>query len=432
MTASAEQWEQGYDRCLEIATRYRARFTADGGYDDERRGNIAKYLRGYPVHQFGFVRDRIRDLPRRTETTDEAYIARLIFFLVQDCRNAYLACSCPRLRRHAGGAAGAGVAGPHGRRRVPDPARRPLPPLPAAAEPRMLAGRARVGERRPGDLAPMGAGVHDARGPGRPGRRDRDRRDSQTVAGVVETLTCPPFVRCGDRVVVQVAVYEGERRVIGFCGAPVDNPRTMAEEVSPELERVPGIGPEYARTLHTAGFTTLAALGRASVQDVSTALQGDRHTSEQPGELGSGQPASRLAHECRVGAGPGPLAGAPAGPAPRGSDRGAGGPPATAAPARPRVASLGCRDRTPAVRRGGSLPRRTRSRRRRLWPQPVLPAPIAIPVEIVNGWTSRAGTRERSTCGCCTPARPSHPRSWCATPAVTAGTAGGATRRGRG
>lgn len=300
--AAADRWEDGYDRCLEILTAYNQKFTS-GPFEGVRLDAVRKWLRrwvdGHPLHQFCFVRDEIGGLDERKPVT-EGDIARLLFLLVQDCRNAYLTCSCHACEDSPGvPLARVWLHTEEQGRRCKVVAIDPYPPYrrPLRTEcwPAPL-GWVNVGQviwhrwegacARLADLGVSVVGVVDFAIPA-------------TVAALKAALTCRPFVECGEEVVVQLFEFGGSKRVVGFCGAAYsegyeapkvfETPESSQEHSEHEeaseapehleskedsenaehpgaddLEQIHGIGRVYARKLRAAGFGTFDDLAQVS------------------------------------------------------------------------------------------------------------------------------------------------------------------------
>ena len=173
--AAAERWLDGYYQCTEVLRQFRDTFTS---YRDGEE--IRRWLRGWidkhPLTGFCFLADELATMSAQA-LADESVLVNILFYLVQDCRNSYLTCTCF--------ACGAGTGVPLARvwlRPSPERQRRMLgardrcvPAVPAAAAPAVLAGAARDGQRRQGHLAPVGGRLRDTRG---------TRRGTQPPGGV--------------------------------------------------------------------------------------------------------------------------------------------------------------------------------------------------------------------------------------------------------
>jgi hypothetical protein len=96
--ALAKKWEEGYRQCLEVVRRYREHC------GEAKGGNVKKWLLREidrrPLRQFAFVSDWINGIP--DEEWDERHAVRALFWMVQDCRNAYLQSGCPQAQPESG------------------------------------------------------------------------------------------------------------------------------------------------------------------------------------------------------------------------------------------------------------------------------------------------------------------------------------------
>ncbi len=99
VAARAARWHEAYEKCLDVLVQFRSRFsqkTAAGDAkllaDDVRRW-LLNWIARHPLQQFSNLQDKISAL-KDADLADERGLTRLIFYLVQDCRNAYLNCDC--------------------------------------------------------------------------------------------------------------------------------------------------------------------------------------------------------------------------------------------------------------------------------------------------------------------------------------------------
>ena len=100
------EWEQNYFiECRKVVDRFEAAFPGPSGEKDESYSQLLAreldrvkewlidWLDAHPLHEFCFVRDAITQLSVATGNEVEAIeqdITRLLFWIVQDCRNEYL------------------------------------------------------------------------------------------------------------------------------------------------------------------------------------------------------------------------------------------------------------------------------------------------------------------------------------------------------
>jgi predicted flap endonuclease-1-like 5' DNA nuclease len=92
VSTAARHWLEKYKECLKVIEKFRDHFSI-GGRPDEIRAWFLKWLERHPLHEFCWVRDWICEMSDdeiRTETT----MVRVLFWLVQDCRNALIGCAC--------------------------------------------------------------------------------------------------------------------------------------------------------------------------------------------------------------------------------------------------------------------------------------------------------------------------------------------------
>jgi hypothetical protein len=92
---AADEWMAGYKKCTTVLDAYLSRFAK---YDksnpkalDEVRTWLLQWIDANPPREFCFVRDCICSA---TAAPEESEIVRWLFWIVQDCRNAYAACNC--------------------------------------------------------------------------------------------------------------------------------------------------------------------------------------------------------------------------------------------------------------------------------------------------------------------------------------------------
>lgn len=88
--SQAEKWEKGYCACLTAVKRYLRE--ADNAKGGEIRHWLLRWIEHNPLRQLGFVKDWIHAKP--AEEWDEKLAVEALFWIVQDCRNAYLYSAC--------------------------------------------------------------------------------------------------------------------------------------------------------------------------------------------------------------------------------------------------------------------------------------------------------------------------------------------------
>jgi hypothetical protein len=98
LTAAAERWRTEYDKYLEVIVQFVRQGLQNGRPDDVRRW-LLRWLDDHPLRQFAFVRNWIWD--QQIELT-EAMATQILFWIAQDCRNAFLQESCHACRDDPG------------------------------------------------------------------------------------------------------------------------------------------------------------------------------------------------------------------------------------------------------------------------------------------------------------------------------------------
>ena len=90
----ADRWEAEYRRCEEVSEAFFRQFGQVDFRDPARiRRWLLDWISGHPLHQFCFVRDWICGLSQEEIVRDE-HLAPILYWLIQDCRNAFLQCGC--------------------------------------------------------------------------------------------------------------------------------------------------------------------------------------------------------------------------------------------------------------------------------------------------------------------------------------------------
>jgi hypothetical protein len=239
--AAAAAWRQGWERCSEVLAAFGRRFTSFEGNGEAIRRWLVEWIDSHPLRQFCFVREWICTLDAK-ELASEATVAGALFWLVQDCRNAYVTCAC----HDCGEGHSVPLARVWLRRSSPDawtgegcsvvridacpPFRRPIGrqcwPAPLGA----VNGGQVLWHRWPeacSTLAGLGVRVGEPVPLTLP----------DTVAGLETELRCSPFLACGEPVIPQVLDLGPDgQRVVGFCGGGRDQQRATDVEAGPQAQ----------------------------------------------------------------------------------------------------------------------------------------------------------------------------------------------------
>jgi hypothetical protein len=96
--AAAEEWLKNYHKCSQVVEEFVNLGLEDGDASDVQRW-LLHWLDSHPLRQFCFLKHRICS---KDALKTEAEIAKVLFWIVQDCRNSFLECSCYRCQRSAG------------------------------------------------------------------------------------------------------------------------------------------------------------------------------------------------------------------------------------------------------------------------------------------------------------------------------------------
>jgi hypothetical protein len=99
--AAAERWHGDYEACLQVVTDFQRVFPSLGALSEDARQKVGEDIKRWllrrlgeaPLRQFCFVHDWICTMTAE-ELTDEAKLGQVLFWLVQDCHNAFLTCAC--------------------------------------------------------------------------------------------------------------------------------------------------------------------------------------------------------------------------------------------------------------------------------------------------------------------------------------------------
>jgi hypothetical protein len=89
--AEARRWQEEYGRCAEVLDAFQRRFGSSRNREEIRRWLLG-WIDEHPLHHFCFIRGQVCELEGKT--VSEALLLRILFLLVQDCRNAFLQRAC--------------------------------------------------------------------------------------------------------------------------------------------------------------------------------------------------------------------------------------------------------------------------------------------------------------------------------------------------
>jgi hypothetical protein len=107
--AAVENWKREYDTCREVLEKYQAgsmsRLSGASNLSQQERwesirGWLLKWIDGtngldaHPLHQFGWLRDSLCKVQAEKIESLDQYVTNILFWLVQDCRNHFLHCTC--------------------------------------------------------------------------------------------------------------------------------------------------------------------------------------------------------------------------------------------------------------------------------------------------------------------------------------------------
>jgi len=242
--AAAERWLDGYNQCTDVLRQFRDTFTSYSANGEEIRRWLQGWISKHRLTSFCFLADELATMNARV-LADERELVKILFYLVQDCRNSYLTCACfacgtgtgvplarVLLRPSPNGGSGCSVfeidAYP--------PYRQPLHQQCWPALPGTVNG-ARVIWHRWEDACTTLAGLGVAL------NHREEFTFPNTLAGLADLLRRSPFLRCGERATPQVISGLLGHRVVGFWNAPND-----------DLTRISGIGRGRAEQLRSRGI----------------------------------------------------------------------------------------------------------------------------------------------------------------------------------
>ncbi len=275
--AAADAWLANYKKCLDVIDQFMTRFAkynpkAETALDEVRTW-LLNWLDSHMLNDFCFVRDCICGA---TAAPDEQTLARWLFWIVQDCRNALAACDCYACTSSEGVPLArvwlrAQQDGPCRVLRVDPypPFRRDLSPQCWPA-PLGFINLGRLLWHRLGDACEIAS---------RLGVKVNDTNVSKfelppTLAELKARLDCNPIINCGSEVILQY--YDTgnfDYRVVGFCGerfrqqpAGTDQPAANTRD---DLTRLPNIGTGRQETLYQNNITTYKQISAMSAQELS-------------------------------------------------------------------------------------------------------------------------------------------------------------------
>ncbi|MBS1789192.1 MAG: hypothetical protein JST85_15815 [Acidobacteria bacterium] len=94
MTATAANWRKAYDKCSEVLGKFTAQFPKLSVADGQQVKNwLLCWIKDHPLHQFCFLRDQIDEM-EDVSFKDAKTVTGLLFWIIQDCRNAFLSGAC--------------------------------------------------------------------------------------------------------------------------------------------------------------------------------------------------------------------------------------------------------------------------------------------------------------------------------------------------
>jgi hypothetical protein len=248
ITAEAGRWLKGYRECLDVLKQFQDAFPSlfdpDRGKEaqkthetgpppDEIRQWLLDWIDVHPLHQFGFIGDEICTVDDE-QLLEQRNLTKFLFYLVQDCRNAYLSPGPHDCQRGSGVPLARIWLRPatdaRGRRRCKVLAIDPYPPyrrpLTRTDWPAPL-GRVNLGQliwhrwnEACSVLADLGVEVVEPK-----------HFAPQTLFALSNALQRDDmFVKCGDAVIVQITDDDlgcGAPRVVGFASRRVAPKQTQ-------------------------------------------------------------------------------------------------------------------------------------------------------------------------------------------------------------
>jgi hypothetical protein len=281
--AAAKLWSDGYEKCLEVLEHFLTHFpslqsqgTTNSEAAKEVRDWLLAWVQNHHLSQFCFVRDWICSAPV-LDFLKEEFVVRILFWLVQDCRNQFLHCECRActaeegvllsriwLRSEGKPRAGCRVL----RIDAYPPHRRPVhtdcwpAPLGSINLARVLWHRL---PEACSILSSIGVDVS---------RTPVEFEIPGTLSELLKSLQCSPVVDCGAEPVLQYYRLSAEdSRIVGFCGGPlagVPRPSTGEEYPDDDLTLVDHIGAKRAQVLNDAGITSHQQIAGMTSDELKT------------------------------------------------------------------------------------------------------------------------------------------------------------------
>lgn len=269
--AAATAWCAGYTACLDVVRRFVDEVGGSTGTEKARRAWLVRWIDAHPPHVFGALRDRVCSW---TDAELSAGYGQVLTALVLECRRAFARTGCLTCR------AGSGVR--LARVRIGQvaadtpirvlsvdtdpPYRRPHGPSTPPAPHGATNIGALVGMR----WAEAVRRLQELGVPAEPRAVDTSLPPSD-LAGRLD-CGCGPIVAAGAAMLVDVAVLDGEERVVGFCASATTNGAAVPEPAVPAAPdpapansatqdpATPASAPPTEETLRTVEITLLTML----------------------------------------------------------------------------------------------------------------------------------------------------------------------------
>jgi len=270
--AAAEAWLQDYYKCLGVLEQFMKHFPSWPYTGKEVRDWLLHWIQNHHLSQFCFVRDWICSAPVH-EFSDAAFVTRILFWLVQDCRNHFLHCDCGActedkgvllsriwLRSRAKGRPDCRVL------RIDSyPPYRRLVHTDCWPAPQGYVNLGRVMWHRLPEACSIlcGIGVDASQTP-------VEFEIPETPSKLLERLHCSPWIDCGDEPVLQYYRFnDGDSRIVGFCGGRrMHGPPSEERHPQNDLTLVDHIGAKRAKMLIDAGITSYEQIARMTPDEL--------------------------------------------------------------------------------------------------------------------------------------------------------------------
>jgi hypothetical protein len=88
---AATNWVEQYEQCMDVIEQFQKSGIQSGSNRDDVRRWLLSWIDKHPLNQFSFVRTWISDQSVDLNTEE---ITKILFWIVQDCRNSFLQCDC--------------------------------------------------------------------------------------------------------------------------------------------------------------------------------------------------------------------------------------------------------------------------------------------------------------------------------------------------